>query len=85
MAKIGYARYAKSVRTDVLEGYFFTTGSELEFHVGLLLESSKLDQPLPSNLLKTDFPLKMAIHNSDAQNATCVRETVKNVLAEFVR
>ena len=38
---------------------FFIPGSELKFHVGLPSESWRLDQLLPSNLLKTVFTLKL--------------------------
>ena len=40
---------------------FFIPGSELKFHVGLPSESLRLDQLLPSNLLKTNFTLKLTI------------------------
>ena len=53
-----YVCNAKVVHTDVLEGGFFST--ELESKL-LSLESLGLDQPLPSDLLKTDFPLKLTV------------------------
>ena len=37
-------------------------GQKLAIHGGLPLKSIGLDQLLPSNLLKTDFPLKLTIH-----------------------
>ena len=48
--------------TVVLKGWFFRIRSESNFHGDLRTESLGLDQPFPSNLLKTDFGLKMAIH-----------------------
>ena len=51
-ATIVYACNAKVVRTDVLEGGFFST--ELESKL-LSLESLELDQPLSSDLLKTEI------------------------------
>ena len=36
----------------------------LRFNWGLPLKLSRLDQPLPSNLLITDFPLKLKIQNA---------------------
>ena len=57
LAKISCARNVKKV----IEGHFFHPWIGIKFHGGLLLELLKLDQPLPSNLLKTDFPLKLTI------------------------
>jgi len=63
LTKIGYARNAFFARRcpQMCSGFdFFSIWSELKFHGGL--KWLKLDQPLPSNLLKTDFPLKLTIH-----------------------
>ena len=38
---------------------FLIPGPELKIHRGLSLELVRLDQPLPSYLLKPDFPLKL--------------------------
>ena len=44
--------FRTQVPTNVLQGWFFSIRSELEFHGGLPLKSLRLDQLLLSNLLK---------------------------------
>ena len=58
-AKIGYARNAKVTRAIAQTCYrasFFSISLELKFHEGLPKKSSRSDQPLPRNLLKTISP-----------------------------
>ena len=73
LAKISYMRVnVKLVRTDVLEGWFlqYWIGIKSSWPYGALpLESLRFDQPLPSNLLKTDFPLKRLPNPSDKGDA----------------
>ena len=60
------------------------------FHSGLLNESLRSNQPLPSHLLKSEFPLKMAIHKCLA-NTRCQiwctielhRDPILKVLSEW--
>ena len=52
-----------SIPTDVLELFFSAFHRNWNFMEVLQpLKSSTLDQQLPSNLLKTDFPFKMTVH-----------------------
>ena len=46
-------RNVNFARTYVIGGWFFIIQLKLKFHGGLLKRSSRSDQPLPSNLLKT--------------------------------
>ena len=60
MAKIGYARTARTLDRRPRGLIFSAFGIEISWD--LLKEPLRCDQQLPSNLLKTDFQLKMAIH-----------------------
>ena len=46
-------------KRPLARGFIFLA---LKLHGGLLLKSFRLDESLSSNLLKTDFPLKLTIH-----------------------
>ena len=58
--------------------HFFRIGSELKFHEGLQLDSFRLDQLLPSYLLKTDLPLKFSIRKCLGANRSDLSYKVVN-------
>ena len=73
-ANLGQNRTKSAMR--VIQVYFFTISSEFKFHGSLLKKSSRSNQPLSSNLLKTISQLSMPIHRFAAKHGCFTKESV---------
>ena len=75
-----YCEFCVHARADVLErADFFSIQSESKFHGGLLKKSSRADQPLLSNLLRTISPSLMPILKFAAKHQWKIQKDKKIV------